>query len=106
MVADLVMKQDMADVTIYGNVCEYCREGFETIDSLVRHQVNEHDELWNYEKVAEESLKRIKLDKKVLKDLIRSKNTIKEGGSINCKFCKKCLFKSFLLLTNFTLYCI
>ena len=70
MVADLVMKQDMADVTIYGKNCEICGEVCETIDSLVRHMVNEHDQLWNYEKQAEESLRRIKLDKRILKDLI------------------------------------
>ena len=88
MVADLV-KQDMAEVTIYGNVCEFCGEVFENIDSLVRHLVNNHDELWDYEKPAEESLKRIKLDKKVLKDLIGTDLVAEGMGSIDCKFCRK-----------------
>ena len=58
----------MADVTIYGSECDYCGESFETIDSLVRHQVNEHDELWDYKKAAAESIKQVKIDRKVLKD--------------------------------------
>ena len=66
MVADLV-KQDMADVTIYGYECEYCGESHNTVDNLVRHLVNKHDQLWDYEKRAEESLKCIKLDKKLLR---------------------------------------
>ena len=79
----------MADVTIYGNECEFCGKVFETIDNLVRHLVENHDELWDYEKPAEESLKSIKLDKKVLKGLIRSDLKIKERGTIECKFCGK-----------------
>ena len=55
MVADLV-KQDMAVVTIYGKECEFCGVVFETIDSLVRHLVDNHDELLDYEKPREESL--------------------------------------------------
>ena len=82
MVADLVMEQDMADVTIYGRKCEFCGECFETIDILVRHLVNEHDELWQYEKPVEESLKQIKIDKKVLKDLVNSEITTKK---LNCQ---------------------
>ena len=76
----------MADVTIYGKECEFCGKVFETIDNLVRHLVENHDELWDYEKPAEESLKSIKLDKKVLKGLIRSDLKIKERGTIKCKF--------------------
>ena len=37
----------MADVTIYGKYCEFCDDEFETLDILVRHLVNEHDELCN-----------------------------------------------------------
>ena len=77
----------MADVTIYGNECEFCGKLFETIDNLVRHLVENHDELWDYEKPAKESLKSIKLDKKVLKELIRSESKLKERGTIKCKFC-------------------
>ena len=82
----------MADVTIYGSVCEFCGESFETIDSLVRHVVNSHDEVWDYEKPAEESLKSIKLDKKLLKNLVGTdfkRKQAKECGTIKCKFCGK-----------------
>ena len=91
MVADLVMKQDMADVTIYGKECEFCGEVCETIDSLVKHMVNDHDQLWDYGKQAEESLRRIKLDKKILKDLIGGdhSDSVEGGGSIKCRFCVK-----------------
>ena len=80
--------EDMADVTIYGKECEFCGEAFETIDSLVRHLANDHDETWDYEKPAEESLKCLKLDKKLLKVLIAS-DVVTEVGSIECKFCRK-----------------
>ena len=88
MVADLV-KQDMADVTIYGYECEYCGETYETVDNLVRHLINHHDQMWDYEKPAEESLRCIKLDKKLLKNLTGSDLIKPGGGSINCKFCGK-----------------
>ena len=55
----------------------------------MRHLVNNHDELWDYEKPAEESLKRIKLDKKVLKVLIGTDLVVEGMGSIDCKFCRK-----------------
>ena len=45
----------MADVTIYGKECKFCNYEFETLDNLVRHLVNEHDELWDYEKTYEEA---------------------------------------------------
>ena len=88
MVADLV-KQDMADVTIYGSECEFCGEGHKTVDNLVRHLVNEHDQLWNYEKPVEESLKCIKLDKKLLRDINGKQLASPGSGSIKCKFCEK-----------------
>ena len=88
MVADLE-KQDMADVTIYGKECEFCGDSFDTIDSLVKHMVNHHDELWDYRKPAEESLKCIKLDKKILKHLTGTEIVMETKRSIECKFCKK-----------------
>ena len=70
----------MADVTIYGMECNFCEEDFETLDHLVRHLVNEHDELWDYEKTYENALKRIKIDENLLKELGQFRNfSISEG---------------------------
>ena len=59
----------MAEVTIYGMKCEFCEYEFETIDHLVRHLVNDHDDLWDYEKNYENALKRIKIDENLLEEL-------------------------------------
>ena len=42
----------MADVTIYSMECNFCEDDYETMDYLVRHLVNDHDELWDYEKIT------------------------------------------------------
>ena len=49
MVAMANSLSQSADVTIYGMVCDisdYCELEFETIDELVLHLVNDHDEMW------------------------------------------------------------
>ena len=57
---------------------------------LVRHLVNDHDELWDYEKTYENALKRIKIDKNLLEELGQFRNfSISEGEIIECKFCDK-----------------
>ena len=53
-----------ANVTIYGMVCDvsdYCEIEFETIDDLVIHLVNDHNEMW-----TAEGLKDIKIDGNLL----------------------------------------
>ena len=52
MVAVAEKMSQSANVTIYGMVCnvsEYCELEFETIDELVLHLVNDHDEMWSKE---------------------------------------------------------
>ena len=73
MVADLAKQDKMADVTIYGMECNFCEDEFESIDQLVRHLVNDHDDLWDYKKTYENALKRIKIDEKLGKFTMVSK---------------------------------
>ena len=84
MVADLV--KDMADVTIYGDVCEYCGDQFETLDDQVRHTINEHDEAWKFDEAVEEALKAIKIDRSVI-DNLEWDDDISVGGDITCNYC-------------------
>ena len=42
----------MADVTIYSMEGNFCEDDYEIMDYLVRHLVNDHDELWDYEKIT------------------------------------------------------
>ena len=81
----------MADVTIYGMKCEFCNYEYETLDNLVRHLCNEHDELWDYEKTYKEALKRIKVDLSILREISESQTIhfVEEGGEIECRFCGK-----------------
>ena len=61
MVAMANSLSQSADVTIYGMVCDisdYCELEFETIDELVLHLVNDHDEMW----LSEQTLRNIKID--------------------------------------------
>ena len=81
---------EMANVTIYGMECEFCEYKYDTMDELVRHLVNNHDALWDYEKPYEESLKQIKIDENFLEELRDFRNvSISEGERIECKFCIK-----------------
>ena len=50
MVAAVARIMSQANVTIYGMVCsisDYCEMEFESIDDLVIHLVNDHDEMWS-----------------------------------------------------------
>jgi len=105
------MVADMANVTIYGSECpfsEFCEEEFNTLDDLVRHLVNEHDELWDYNRIYEESLRTIKLDKEVMDELVRdivmceegSYGRKQEGENIKCNSCGKYFRNLDTLLTH------
>ena len=85
-----VLMVAMAEVTIYGMECEFCANEFDTMDELVKHLVNEHDELWDYQKTYPEALKRIKIDGELLEELRICRNfSIHEGENLECKFCGK-----------------
>ena len=76
-----------ANVTIYGMVCDvsdYCEIEFETIDDLVIHLVNDHNEMW-----TAEGLKDIKIDGNLLEEVKKCEMNIKEGEYMECKFCEK-----------------
>ena len=86
--ADKITEGQSADVTIYGMVCEvseFCELEFESIEELVVHLVNDHNEMWS----AEGSLKDIKIDGDLLEEVRTCRMLIEEGGHIECKKCGK-----------------
>merc|ERR1712129_374725 len=85
-----------ADVTIYGTKCtqwpyrckisEHCRYVYETLDDLVMHMVNYHDEMWK----NDEQLNDIKIDGDLLV-CIKEEGEIldEEGKFLSCECCGK-----------------
>jgi hypothetical protein len=88
MVAMANCLSQSADVTIYGMVCDisdYCELEFETIDELVLHLVNDHDEMW----LSEQTLRNIKIDGNLLEEVKDCEMVIEEGQLLECKQCGK-----------------
>jgi hypothetical protein len=86
--ADKITVGQSADVTIYGMVCEvseFCELEFESIEELVVHLVNDHNEMWS----AEGSLKDIKIDGDLLEEVRTCRMFIEEEENIECKKCGK-----------------
>ena len=87
MVAAVARKMSPANVTIYGMVCtisDYCEMEFETIDDLVIHLVNVHDEMW-----SAKGLKDIHIDGNLLEEVKNCEMNITEGEHLEGKFCEK-----------------
>ena len=90
MVASAENMSQAADVTIYGKVCtisEYCEEVFSSIDDLLVHLVNHHDEMWE-----EDYLKNILINENLLEDLEEEcdDELLEEGEYLECESCGKC----------------
>ena len=89
----------MANVTIYGSECpfvEFCDEDFNTLDDLLRHVVNEHDETWDYDKMYEEVLDRIGEGIIQVEDVCERQ----EDEDIKCESCGKYFVKLDTLMVH------
>ena len=77
-----------ANVTIYGMVCsvsDYCDVEYETIDELVVHLVNDHEEMWSEGCF----LKDLQIDGHLLEEVKNCEMIIEEGKYLKCKCCEK-----------------